>query len=214
VILMDVQMPNLDGLAATREICARKPPGQRPWIIGMTANAMAEDRRMCLEAGMDDYLAKPVLMPKLVAALEGVVRRKPASSDPEPEPGPAAPGEPGDLTQDLRSARATLMALADNNPRQFVVCRDLLLRSLGESRAGVEVAFQTGDRAKLRFHAHTLKGAALSAGMSEVGRLVGRIEAEAGTVTSLHELGAGLEQLQTYLDQVRQRLDEPANDAA
>jgi signal transduction histidine kinase/DNA-binding response OmpR family regulator len=217
VILMDVQMPNLDGLAATREICARKPPGQRPWIIGMTANAMAEDRRMCLEAGMDDYLAKPVLMPKLVAALEGVVRRKPASSEPEPVPalpGPAAPSDEGNLYQDLRAARATLMALADNNPKQYVVCRDLLLRSLGESRAGVDVAFQTGDRAKLRFHAHTLKGAALSAGLAEAGRLAGRIEAEAVTVAALDELGGGLEQLRTYLDQVRQELDESANDAA
>jgi HPt (histidine-containing phosphotransfer) domain-containing protein len=172
---------------------------------------------MCLEAGMDDYLAKPVLMPKLVAALEGVVRRKPASSEPEPVPalpGPAAPSDEGNLYQDLRAARATLMALADNNPKQYVVCRDLLLRSLGESRAGVDVAFQTGDRAKLRFHAHTLKGAALSAGLAEAGRLAGRIEAEAVTVAALDELGGGLEQLRTYLDQVRQELDESANDAA
>jgi signal transduction histidine kinase/CheY-like chemotaxis protein len=69
VILMDVQMPELDGLEATRRICQRWPRGARPRIIAMTANAMQGDREMCLEAGMDDYLAKPIRVDELVAAL-------------------------------------------------------------------------------------------------------------------------------------------------
>ena len=70
VILMDVQMPEMDGLEATRQICARWPRGKRPRIIAMTANAMQGDREMCLEAGMDDYISKPIRIPDLVAALE------------------------------------------------------------------------------------------------------------------------------------------------
>jgi CheY-like chemotaxis protein len=69
VILMDVQMPEMDGLDATRRICARWPRGQRPRIIAMTANAMQGDREMCLEAGMDDYVSKPIRVDDLVAAL-------------------------------------------------------------------------------------------------------------------------------------------------
>jgi CheY-like chemotaxis protein len=69
VILMDVQMPEMDGLEATRRICERWPSGERPRIIAMTANAMQGDREMCLEAGMDDYLAKPIRVEELVAAL-------------------------------------------------------------------------------------------------------------------------------------------------
>jgi CheY-like chemotaxis protein len=69
VILMDVQMPEMDGLEATRQICARWPLGERPRIVAMTANAMQGDREMCLEAGMDDYLAKPIRVEELISAL-------------------------------------------------------------------------------------------------------------------------------------------------
>ncbi|MBV5260245.1 response regulator [Synechococcus moorigangaii CMS01] len=74
VILMDVQMPSMDGLEATRQIrqhhCATLPHNHCPWIIAMTANAMQGDRQICLDAGMDDYLSKPIQIPKLLAALK------------------------------------------------------------------------------------------------------------------------------------------------
>jgi GAF domain-containing protein/DNA-binding response OmpR family regulator len=65
LILMDVQMPEMDGLDATRQICARMPRERRPQIVAMTANAMQGDRELCLQAGMDDYLSKPIRVEEL-----------------------------------------------------------------------------------------------------------------------------------------------------
>jgi len=75
VVLMDVQMPEMDGLEASRRITAQWPVGQRPRIVAMTANAMQGDREACLAAGMDDYVTKPIRVDALVQALLGVTRR-------------------------------------------------------------------------------------------------------------------------------------------
>lgn len=70
VIFMDVNMPEMDGLTATQQIRRELPPEAQPHIIAMTANAMQEDRKRCLDAGMDDYISKPVRMEDIHAALK------------------------------------------------------------------------------------------------------------------------------------------------
>jgi CheY-like chemotaxis protein len=72
VVLMDVQMPEMDGLTASRQIVSRWGRDERPWIVAMTANAMAGDRELCLAAGMDDYVTKPIRPAELAAALARV----------------------------------------------------------------------------------------------------------------------------------------------
>jgi signal transduction histidine kinase/DNA-binding response OmpR family regulator len=76
VVLMDVQMPEMDGLEASRRITAKWPAGRRPRIVAMTANAMAGDREMCIDAGMDDYITKPIRVEQLVEALMQATARK------------------------------------------------------------------------------------------------------------------------------------------
>jgi CheY-like chemotaxis protein len=68
LVLMDVQMPEMDGLEAARRVRQRWTGG-KPYIIAMTANALEGDRQACLDAGMDDYLAKPIRVEELVTAL-------------------------------------------------------------------------------------------------------------------------------------------------
>ncbi len=76
VVLMDVQMPEMDGLEASRRINAALPDSRRPRIVAMTANAMQGDREMCMAAGMDDYVAKPIRVDQLIEALMQVRPRQ------------------------------------------------------------------------------------------------------------------------------------------
>jgi len=75
VVLMDVQMPEMDGLEASRQITSKWKTSERPRIVAMTANAMQGDREQCLAAGMDDYVTKPIRVDQLIRALEDVVAR-------------------------------------------------------------------------------------------------------------------------------------------
>ena len=100
ILFLDVQMPEMDGLEAARQICQRWPADKRPRIIAMTGNALMGDREKCLQAGMDDYISKPVRVGELQSALERWGRTKTRKSDtaflsaPQIRPGrqPARPG--------------------------------------------------------------------------------------------------------------------------
>ena len=80
LVLMDVQMPEMDGLDATRAIRASLPPERQPMIVAMTADALAETRQACLDAGMDGYISKPVNLAELVQTLQECQSRVPRSA--------------------------------------------------------------------------------------------------------------------------------------
>jgi CheY-like chemotaxis protein len=79
LVLMDVQMPVMDGLEATRRIRSDIPAQHQPQIVAMTANAMEADREACIEAGMDDYLSKPIKPAALAQALQEAAKRRTAA---------------------------------------------------------------------------------------------------------------------------------------
>jgi CheY-like chemotaxis protein len=99
-ILMDCQMPNLDGYEATSAIRAAEPPGRRVPIIALTANAFGGVRDECLAAGMDDYLAKPTTVATVAAVLE---RWVPLTDAAPPRPTPVtAPAPQADEAPAIR----------------------------------------------------------------------------------------------------------------
>jgi two-component system, sensor histidine kinase and response regulator len=81
LVFMDLQMPEMDGLEATRLICSRLSPSERPYIVAVTANAMKEDRELCLAAGMDDYLSKPIRPEEIKAAIERAAKAHPIAAN-------------------------------------------------------------------------------------------------------------------------------------
>jgi signal transduction histidine kinase/HPt (histidine-containing phosphotransfer) domain-containing protein/BarA-like signal transduction histidine kinase len=81
ILFLDVQMPEMDGLEAARRICQRWPAEKRPRIIAMTGNALIGDREKCLQAGMDDYISKPIRVGDLQSALERWGTTKTGASD-------------------------------------------------------------------------------------------------------------------------------------
>ncbi|MDG2308626.1 MAG: response regulator [Candidatus Binatia bacterium] len=94
VVLMDLQMPELDGVEATRQLCAQSPAELRPRVIALTANVLEEERAACMAAGMDDFLNKPLAVPALIEALKKCTRRGDSATPsgggkPEPSPAPA-----------------------------------------------------------------------------------------------------------------------------
>ena len=80
LILMDIHMPEVNGLDATRQIRAALPKHTQPWIVAMTASATREDRERCLEAGMDDYITKPFRVQVLRDVFERCRGPRPGSS--------------------------------------------------------------------------------------------------------------------------------------
>jgi CheY-like chemotaxis protein/HPt (histidine-containing phosphotransfer) domain-containing protein len=145
VVLMDVQMPELDGLDAARRICERWPRDVRPRIIAMTANAMAEDREACFAAGMDDYLAKPIRPDELADALS---RFEPRRQNGDEASEPAAAPLDAEALDNLRELGGD--EFVGEVIDTFVADAPDLLATLRRSIADE-------DAAELRRMAHTLK---------------------------------------------------------
>jgi len=172
IIFLDVQMPEMDGLEATRKICERWPREKRPCIIAMTGNALMGDRERCLDAGMDDYITKPVRIAELQNALErwGPPRkRKFETSFLLRTPAPPR-AEVLDET--------ILNELCDMPPSDGVsIVRELVDMFLesGPQRIA-QINESLNDPVKLAFHAHALKSMSLNLGAKQIVEIAQRLE--------------------------------------
>jgi CheY-like chemotaxis protein len=144
VVLMDVQMPELDGLDAARRICERWPPERRPHIIAMTANALPEDRDACFAAGMNDYVAKPIRGEELGAALKRA----------RPLPDREAGSQPSEICLEA----SALQNLRDLGGVEFLAeVVDVFLADAPALIASLRTTLERQDAEELRRAAHTLK---------------------------------------------------------
>jgi PAS domain S-box-containing protein len=166
VVLMDVQMPEVDGLDASRRICERWPREGRPRIIAMTANALLEDREACFAAGMDDYLAKPIRPKELAEALS---RARPLGNNGRSTGEGAAQLE--------ASALESLRELGGDDFIGEVV--GTFLANAPSLMASLRGALQRGDAGELRRTAHTLKSNGQTFGASRFAELCHELEERA-----------------------------------
>jgi PAS domain S-box-containing protein len=185
VVLMDVQMPELDGLDATRQIRERWPDQGRPHIVAMTANALPEDREACFAAGMDDYVAKPIRAEELVAALK---RAKPAANG---DGGSAA--AVGYVSLD----DGALTSLRDLGGDEFLSeVIDAFLADAPALIATLRRSLEEQSSEELRRAAHTLKSNGATLGAAEFADLCRALEqrAKAGELDGASELVDRIEQ--------------------
>jgi PAS domain S-box-containing protein len=184
VVLMDVQMPELDGLDATRRIVERWPVETRPHIIAMTANALPEDREACFAAGMNDYVAKPIRAEELVAALK---RARPLSTN-------GAGGS--DTVEEMNLDDDALQNLRDLGGEDFLgEVIDAFLADAPTLLATLRSSLDEGNSEELRRAAHTLKSNGATLGAKEFAELCRTLEqrAKAGELDGAAELAERIE---------------------
>jgi CheY-like chemotaxis protein len=175
VILMDVQMPEMDGLEASRAICARWTAGERPRIIAMTAEAMQEDRDKCLAAGMDDYIMKPVTLDRLAMAL---AKCRPLAVATAPDAAPSPPVEKQRIAAGTALDRDVLYQLREDLGGTAAL-REVIRSFLDQTPSVLSALRDAAARAdvpSIRRAAHMIKGTSSMLGARELSEQCAEIE--------------------------------------
>lgn len=180
VIVMDMQMPVMDGTQTARALRAGEGPNRHTAIIGLTANAFASDRQNCLDAGMDEFLAKPVTREKLERAFAALVRPMAAEATPVSVAGGV----------DHAARRALFDEIGPD------AARGLVEMFVGESRrllGDIRRAAEAGDTEALKALLHQLKGSAGNLGHAGIASLASRPVAELTSAEGLAGFAARVE---------------------
>lgn len=229
VVLMDVQMPHMDGLATTRRICQewsnKEADGRgiiRPRIIAMTANAMQGDTEECLQAGMDDYISKPIRVEELIQALskcqpqEGIrdwvlgIREDGKTQEVQQsavvlEPSPLISGIDAKVLQSFREM------VKENVDEILVEMIDCYLEDAPKQLNAIATAITQGDAKQLRLAAHTLKSSSLTLGATTLSHLCKELESTSrnghteGGASKIPQLEAEYEKVKIALQLERQQ---------
>ena len=213
LVLMDMQMPVMDGLTATRRLRALPQLAELP-VIAMTANAMASDRQACLEAGMNDHVTKPIEPEALFATLLKWIRPLPGmgladAPDGAPQAAPDSQALPAIAGLDVRSG----LRRVRGKHHFYLALLRRFAQHQGDAVVQLRAELDQGQRAEAQRRAHTLKGLAAGIGMEAVAAAAAAVEqhcrdsADAATLqASLQALDA---QLAPFLQALTAQLPDP-----
>lgn len=200
VVLMDVQMPEVDGIMATRMLRDRLSSEELPYIVAVTANAMVGDREDCLISGMDDYISKPIRMDQLAALLKKCPRRAIAQSASQSAP------------LDARFINSFIADMGDQAAAIFTELIDCYLTEAPKMVASIQNAGAMLDTAAIMRTAHTFKSSSAVVGANRLSKLCRYLEDTAHQSTpdeiaaQIDKLIAEYERVSAALRAERQRL--------
>jgi CheY-like chemotaxis protein len=192
-ILMDVEMPEMDGLEATRRIHRQWPRERRPHIIAVTANAMQGERELCIQAGMDDYITKPIHIDVLAEALTRAPRRTGASA--------------GAPAVDVAVIRKFADSLGEEGRGSTAALIETFLGRVPEQVSAIASALGAGDAEVVQREAHTMKSNAAAFGAGRLEGLCRELESQAksGSLDGGRDL---LDRIEAELGRVTVELEE------
>jgi two-component system sensor histidine kinase/response regulator len=200
LVLMDIQMPEMDGLEATRAIrAAEEETGRHIPIVAMTAHAMKGDRDRCLAAGMDDYVSKPVQPDALFRVIQSAVTRTESDS---------VPATPADRIDQVFDCEAALERV-DGDEEFLAEVIGLFLADAPCRMHEIQNAIEQGDSKHLQSAAHSLKGSAGCLGGCRTSSAALRLE-EIGTKRDLTDAADAFAALQRELTDLTGALNELA----
>jgi signal transduction histidine kinase/CheY-like chemotaxis protein len=210
LVFMDVQMPEMDGLQATRHICKEWLPGSRPWIVAITANAMQGDREECLNAGMNDYISKPIRVDALIEIFNNYKNLQQSlnqDSDStavfnrEKSMGSALPVIDTQILQELKD-------MAGDDAQEMIAdLIDSYLEDAPPKLQEISCALDRDDAENLRNSAHALRSLSVTIGAVSLAEVCTKLEAIArkgntlGASTLVNKLDTEYQRLVTALQQ-------------
>ncbi|MEH2173589.1 response regulator [Nostoc sp.] len=208
LILMDCQMPVLDGLETTKEIHRWQESyfasGYRPVVIAMTANAMKEDQQMCLDAGMDDYLSKPVIKEKLAAALErwgnAIFEAKETTATEQT----VSTTDVGAVNLPIDWER--LHQLSENNPEFELELLQIFVEDIQARLELIKIAIAAHDFEQIIYQGHQIKGSSANMGVTTMHLAAEKLEQLAykqerrGSSNLIVELEDFIKRIQEFLN--------------
>lgn len=165
LILMDLQMPEMDGLEATRQILQRYSVEKRPPIIAMTANAFAEQRDACIEAGMNGFISKPFTMDQL----NDVMQRTLETSDFIVQENEVV------VTESLFDL-STLISMSPDDDNFLIIVLQKTLKSLNQGRVNLPMEFEKGEIKAVAALAHKMKSTAVNIGATRLAEILRQLE--------------------------------------
>lgn len=171
LVLMDLQMPEMDGIEATREIRKMTGPKSKTPIIAMTAHALSGDREKCLKAGMNDYVSKPIEPLELKEVIQRWMARKPSPS------ANAAPGRKSGAAAPVDWARLEESSGGDEEFRRQLT--EVFLADCEGRLSRLKESLTREDFGPIAREAHSIKGAAANFGATELSGLAGSLEKKA-----------------------------------